>query len=74
MDFKLEYNVDDDYKNLYNDLIKFVTILVVLNLLMFLSNPTQNVFMGSTYLKLMIYIVLGLTTYWLVISKIIVFD
>lgn len=74
MDFKLEYKVDDDYKNLYNDLIKFVTILVVLNLLMFLSNPTQNVFMGSTYLKLMIYIVLGLTTYWLVISKIIVFD
>lgn len=74
MDLKLEYKVDDDYKNLYNDLIKFVTILVVLNLLMFLSNPTQNVFMGSTYLKLMIYIILGLTTYWLVISKIIVFD
>lgn len=74
MDLKLEYKVDDDYKNLYNDLIKFVTILVVLNLLMFLSNPTQNVFMGTTYLKLMIYIILGLTTYWLVISKIIVFD
>ena len=74
MDFKLEYKVDDDYKNLYNDLIKFVTILIVLNLLMFMSNPNQNVFMGSTYLKLMIYIILGLTTYWLVISKIIVFD
>ena len=74
MDFKLEYKVDDDYKNLFNDLIKFVTILVVLNLLMFISNPSDNVFMGSTYLKLMIYIILGLVTYWLVISKVIIFD
>ena len=40
MDFKLEYKfdkVDEDYKNLFNDLIKFVTILVVLNFLMFMS-------------------------------------
>ena len=77
MDFKLEYKfnkVDEEYKNLFNDLIKFVTILVVLNLLMFMSNPSENSFMGSTYLKLMVYIILGLSTYWLVISKVIIFD
>jgi|TARA_B110000008_G_C16418291_1_gene342703 hypothetical protein len=74
MDFKLEYKVDEEYKTLYNELVKFVTILVVLNLLMFLSNPSENVFMGSTYVKFMVCIMLGLVTYWLVISKIIVFD
>ena len=77
MDFKLEYKfnkVDEEYKNLFNDLIKFVTILVVLNLLMFMSNPSENSFMGTTYLKLMVYIILGLSTYWLVISKVIIFD
>jgi hypothetical protein len=73
-DFKLEYNIDDEYKQLYNDLIKFITILVVLNLLMYISNPTQNVLLGSNYIKLMTSIILGITTYWLVISKIIVFD
>jgi|TARA_B100000925_G_scaffold290108_1_gene274550 hypothetical protein len=73
-DFKLEYNIDDEYKQLYNDLVKFVTILVVLNLIMYISNPTQNVLLGSNYIKLMTSIVLGITTYWLVISKIIVFD
>ena len=73
-DFKLEYNIDDEYKQLYNDLIKIITILVVLNLLMYISNPTQNVLLGSNYIKLMTSIILGITTYWLVISKIIVFD
>ena len=73
-DFKLEYNIDDEYKQLYNDLIKFITILVVLNLLMYISNPTQNVLLGSNYIKLMTSIILRITTYWLVISKIIVFD
>ena len=73
-DFKLEYNIDDEYKQLYNDLIKFITILVVLNLLMYISNPTQNVLLGSNYIKLMTSIILGITTYWLVISKLIVFD
>ncbi len=74
MDFKLQYRVDKEYKTLYNELIKFVTILVVLNLLMFLSNPSENVFMGTTFVKFMVCIILGLVTYWLVISKIIVFD
>tara|TARA_B100001741_G_scaffold297408_1_gene282106 strand:+ start:570 stop:797 length:228 start_codon:yes stop_codon:yes gene_type:complete len=73
-DFKLEYNINDEYKQLYNDLVKFITILVVLNLIMYISNPSQNVLLGSNYIKLMTSIVLGITTYWLVISKIIVFD
>ena len=33
-----------------------------------------NVLLGANYIKLMTSIVLGITTYWLVISKIIVFD
>jgi len=74
MDFKLEYKVDEEYKTLYNELVKFVTILVVLNLLMFVSNPSEKVFMGTTFVKFMVCIILGLVTYWLVISKIIVFD
>lgn len=74
MNYRLEYNVDDEYKQLYNDLIKFITILLVLNILMFMSNPTQNVLLGTNYIKLMISISLGLATYWLVISKIIIFD
>jgi len=67
-------NLDEDYKNLYNDLVKYTTILVVVNLFMFLSNPSANSFLGGNYIKFMTYIIMGILTYWLVISKIIKFD
>ena len=38
-------NLDPEYKDLYNDVVKFTTILVVVNLFMFLSNPAQNAFL-----------------------------
>ena len=67
-------NLDEEYKNLLNDIIKFGTVLVVLNLFMFLTNPTSNAFLGTNYIKFLIYILLGFITYWLVISKLIKFD
>jgi len=67
-------NLDPEYKDLYNDIVKFTTILVVVNLFMFLSNPTQNAFLGGNYIKFMTFIIMGIVTYWLVISKIIKFD
>ena len=67
-------NLDSEYKNLLNDVVKYGTILVVLNLFMFLTNPSKNAFLGSNYLKFIVYILLGFITYWLVISKVILFD
>ena len=63
-----------DYNNLYNDLVKYMTILVVVNVLMFMSNSGKNKLMGFNYIKFMSYVLLGIVTYWLVISKIIRFD
>lgn len=67
-------NNNTEYFNLYNDLLKYSTILLVVNLLMFLTNPLNNKFLGKTYLQFMTYILLGIITYWLVISKLILFD
>lgn len=63
-----------DYNSLYNDLIKFLTILIVVNILMFVSSPNKNKLLGSNYIKFMSYVLLGILTYWLVISKLILFD
>ena len=63
-----------DYNNLYNDLVKYMTILVVVNVLMFMSNSGKNKLMGFNYIKFMSYVLLGIVTYWLVISKFIRFD
>ena len=57
-----------------NDVMKFLTLLVVVNIIMFMSNPSENVLFGSVYTKLIISILLGVSTYWLVIDKLVVFD
>lgn len=72
--FELSKETTEQYKDLLNDVIKFATILIVLNLLMFFTNPAENSFMGETYFMFMIFILLGVATYWLVISKLVRFD
>ena len=42
IDLKLK-NLDDEYKNIVKDSLKAVTILVVINMFMFLANPKEHV-------------------------------
>ena len=68
-------NLDSpEYKQLKNDLVKYSTILIVVNFLMKCSYPENTVFMGQKYIELMIFILFGLITYWLVIYEIFYFD
>jgi|TARA_B110000971_G_scaffold116801_1_gene119737 hypothetical protein len=73
IDLKLK-NLEDEYKNTIKDCLKVVTVLVVINIFMYIANPTAHVLLGGNYLEFIVYIILGLLTYSLVISKIIKFD
>jgi len=67
----LNIDIDDEYKPMLNDLIKMFTILVVVNVLMYISDPSQNKLLGESYIKLLIFILLGVCTYWLIINKLV---
>ena len=73
IDLKLK-NLDEEYKNIVKDSLKVVTVLVVINLFMFVSNPREHVLLGSNYLEFVVYVLLGILSYSLVVSKIIKFD
>jgi|TARA_B110000211_G_scaffold86601_1_gene101604 hypothetical protein len=75
MSTKAIYNIisEEDYANMSNDLVKMITILMVVNILMFINNPKENKILTLVYLKLCLFILLGIVTYWLVIKNIIVF-
>ena len=72
MPFKITIN--QEYRPFINDIMRFLTLLVVVNIIMFMANPSDNVLFGSAYTKLMVAILLGVATYWLVIDQLIVFD
>ena len=61
---------NEDYINLKNDVLKYNTIFIVMNILMFLSNISENNLFSTIYIKLIIFFNLGLATYWLIIKNI----
>jgi len=73
MDKILNIDIEDEYKPFLNDFIKMSIILVVVNILMFVSDTKNNKLLGESYIKLMIFILLGVMTYWLLINKLVYF-
>jgi uncharacterized membrane protein SirB2 len=69
MDNWVKTNLGEEYIPLTNDILKFTSILIVLNILMWISNPTENTLLGEKYLTLIIYFLLGLITYHLLIKQ-----
>ena len=61
---------NEDYINMKNDVLKYNTIFIVMNILMFLSNISENSLFSTIYIKSIILFNLGLATYWLIIKKI----
>jgi hypothetical protein len=69
MDNWVKTNLGEEYIPLTNDLIKFTSILIVLNILMWISNPAENTLFGEKYMTILLYFLLGLITYHLLIKQ-----
>lgn len=59
---------DKNYKNLVNDIIKYSTILVIVNLLFYVSKPNTT-FFNSIFIDVESFVVVGLCLYWLIVKK-----
>ena len=66
-----KFHTDEDYANMTNDMVKMTTILVIVNILMYINCPSDNSLLSLVYLKLCVFILLGIVTYWLIIKNII---
>jgi len=69
----LTVNVPNEYKDLFNELVKILTIMVSVNILMYLSD-NNNKLMNMQYIKLIILVLLAISTYWLIVNKLILFN
>ena len=68
---KYEFNVTSvlprEFLNLLNDIAKFTIVIVILNLMLYSRDPTLTSF--NICLEQVIYVTLGLSTYWIVFDK-----
>ena len=64
-----EYSVlYPEFKPLFYDLLRTITIQVVAQLLFSLNNPSVS-FLNSTFIQTSVYLCVGVTAFWMVIYK-----
>ena len=66
-------NIPEEYRSYVEDLSRMIMIQVVANILFNLSNPSKYPFFSSDFAKTLLFIIVGVSAYWLVLRKIITF-
>ena len=66
-------NVCPEYRSIVEDITRMTVIQLMVNSLFHLSNPGKYSFFSGEFLKTLLFIVVGVSCYWLVVSKIVSF-
>jgi heme/copper-type cytochrome/quinol oxidase subunit 4 len=61
----------DEYIPAVDDVTRMVVIQIIVQLMFYLNDPSENEFFTETFFATLLYIVLGISVYWLVVKKLI---
>jgi hypothetical protein len=62
-----------DYVEFINDLSKAVLIQLAIQLMFYIMEPSAYPMFSQDFLTLLLYVMLGVSVYWLIFKKIVVF-
>ena len=65
--------ISKEYKEYIDDLVRMGTIQIIANIMFYISNPMDNKMFSQMFAKTLIFILLGVSVYWLIIRKLIIF-
>ena len=71
--FDLSEYVDKEYLPMIDDIIRMMLLRISVNLMYYMKNPEENSFFRLEFLELLIYIVIGVSVYWLLFKKLVRF-
>lgn len=77
--FLVETDLDYEYVDLLNDVIKYITVILVVHAFLTYQNGGKAVLklgtlLSNDFMDLLVYIILGFMTYNLIIRKLVVFQ
>ena len=65
--------ISKDYKEYIDDLVRMATIQIIANIMFYISNPMDNKMFSQMFAKTLLFILLGVSVYWIIIKKLIEF-
>ena len=66
-------NVSPEYRSVVEDMCRMTLIQVMVNSLFYLSNPNKYPFFSSEFFKTLLFIIVGVVSYWLIFRRIVSF-
>ena len=70
--YEIPINIDKDNLIIINDIIRMSTIQIIAHILFSITDPSVN-FLSTLFIKTLIFIIIGVATYWLFVKKFIRF-
>lgn len=64
-------HLEKEYIPLAHDLLKFTIMFIVINVLMFVLNGGKSTLFSDNYMKIMMFTLLGVATYWLLVRNLV---
>ncbi len=61
--------IDKEYVAYIEDVIRMVILQCIINFMYFSKDPTNNSFFSLEFFELVLYIIIGLSVYWLIFKK-----
>ena len=68
------FKVDDEYKEYVKDMVRMATIQIMANLMFFLTSNGNVSFFSDSFIQTLVFILLGVSAYWLILNKLVYFD
>ena len=71
MEVNVTKNIDKEYIFYIEDVIRMVVLQLIINFMYFSKDPTNHTFFSLEFFELVLYIVIGISVYWLIFKKLI---
>ena len=70
-EIKISDHIDDEYIEYFEDVIRMLVLQIILQFMYHMRDPLHNSFFSLDFFELLLYIVLGVSVYWLLFKKVI---
>ncbi len=72
--FEIDLGIEKEYIPVLNDILRMVTIQIITQFMFFLSSPESFPFITNVFFETLLYMMAGISVYWLVLRKVITFS
>ena len=72
--FTIPVPLGEEYKPFFMDVFRMIAIQTMVNVMFYLNDPVKNSLFSGVYVKTLLFVLLGVSVYWLVFRNLLTFN